>query len=56
MVRLGLLFLVGDDFGPRPIDMHLRGLEMLGAEFETEHGYIAGKGEIDSGNRIVLEF
>ena len=46
----------GDDFGPRPIDMHLRGLEMLGAEFETEHGYIAGKCKRLTGNRIVLEF
>ena len=46
----------GDDFGPRPIDMHLRGLEMLGVEFETEHGYIAGKCKRLTGNRIVLEF
>ncbi len=30
----------GDDFGPRPIDMHLRALEALGAECRTEHGYI----------------
>jgi UDP-N-acetylglucosamine enolpyruvyl transferase len=32
----------GDDFGPRPIDMHLRGLEELGATFEFAHGYIEG--------------
>src|SRR6187549_3093258 len=25
----------GDDFGPRPIDMHLQSLERLGAEFTT---------------------
>ena len=25
----------GDDFGGRPIDIHLSGLEMLGARFET---------------------
>ena len=24
----------GDDFGDRPIDMHLKGLEALGASFE----------------------
>ena len=25
----------GDDFGPRPIDMHLKGLEQLGATFDV---------------------
>ena len=46
----------GDDFGPRPIDMHLRGLEMLGAEFESKHGYIDGECKKLHGSRIVLEF
>ena len=46
----------GDDFGPRPIDMHLRGLEMLGAKFASEHGYIDGHCERLRGSRIVLEF
>jgi UDP-N-acetylglucosamine 1-carboxyvinyltransferase len=46
----------GDDFGPRPIDMHLRGLEQLGATFETAHGTIIGRGAELSGARIVLEF
>ena len=32
----------GDDFGSRPIDMHLSGLEALGATFELEHGYVSG--------------
>src|SRR5215211_5038036 len=30
----------GDDFGARPIDMHLKGLEALGATFELRHGYL----------------
>jgi UDP-N-acetylglucosamine enolpyruvyl transferase len=30
----------GDDFGSRPIDMHLRGLEAMGASFEITHGYV----------------
>src|SRR5580700_6766244 len=30
----------GDDFGTRPIDMHLSGLEQMGAQFEVRHGYI----------------
>ena len=46
----------GDDFGPRPIDMHLRGLEQLGAEFETSHGYIHGRAPELLGASILLEF
>jgi len=46
----------GDDFGPRPIDMHLRGLEALGATFTTSHGYIEGHAEQLTGARVVLEF
>ena len=33
----------GDDFGSRPIDMHLQGLEQLGANFSYEHGDINGR-------------
>ena len=32
----------GDDFGLRPIDMHLHALESLGATFQSAHGYIEG--------------
>ncbi len=46
----------GDDFGHRPIDMHLRALSELGAEFTTEHGYVEGRCDRLSGARIVLEF
>jgi UDP-N-acetylglucosamine 1-carboxyvinyltransferase len=46
----------GDDFGPRPIDMHLRALEELGATFETSHGYIEGRADGLLGTRILLEF
>ena len=46
----------GDDFGSRPIDMHVHGLEQLGAEFEFSHGYIEGRCEQLLGTRIVLEF
>ena len=53
----------GDDFGPRPIDMHLRALEAMGASFESSHGYVEAR--VDStvasvprlvGNRVVLEY
>ena len=46
----------GDDFGPRPIDMHMRGLEQLGAEFETVHGYIHARAPHLLGTRVVLDF
>ncbi len=46
----------GDDFGPRPIDMHLRGLELLGARFESAHGYIYAEAEQLVGTRVLLEF
>jgi UDP-N-acetylglucosamine 1-carboxyvinyltransferase len=46
----------GDDFGHRPIDMHLRAFEELGATFTTEHGYVEGRCERLAGTRIVLEF
>jgi UDP-N-acetylglucosamine 1-carboxyvinyltransferase len=46
----------GDDFGPRPIDMHLRALGELGVEFKTEHGYVEGRSDGLVGARIVLEY
>ena len=33
----------GDDLGPRGIDMHIKGLEALGAEFELVHGELVGR-------------
>ena len=46
----------GDDFGPRPIDMLLKGLEALGVRFNSEHGYIEAEAEKLVGSRIVLDF
>ena len=46
----------GDDFGSRPIDMHLAGLEQMGAEFIFQHGYIEGRAERLFGAHIMLEF
>ena len=46
----------GDDFGPRPIDMHLRGLELLGARFDSAHGYIEASTDGLVGTQILLEF
>ncbi len=46
----------GDNFGTRPIDMHLKGLEAMGAEFDVVHGDIEARCERLLGARIVLEF
>jgi UDP-N-acetylglucosamine 1-carboxyvinyltransferase len=50
----------GDDFGSRPIDMHLRGLQAMGAEFEIVHGnveaHLANGAERLHGADITLEF
>jgi UDP-N-acetylglucosamine 1-carboxyvinyltransferase len=46
----------GDDFGSRPIDMHLQGLEQLGATFSHEHGDITGKADRLVGAEVLLEF
>ncbi|UDY37160.1 UDP-N-acetylglucosamine 1-carboxyvinyltransferase [Dermatobacter hominis] len=46
----------GDDFGSRPIDMHLASLEALGATFELSHGMIEGRAGRLVGCEVVLEY
>jgi UDP-N-acetylglucosamine 1-carboxyvinyltransferase len=46
----------GDNIGSRPLDMHLRGLEAMGAELRVVHGFIEGRVNRLGGARIVLEF
>lgn len=47
----------GDDFGTRPIDMHLDGLEAMGARFELNHGVLqASAPEGLHGTQVDLEF
>ena len=47
----------GDDFGSRPIDMHLEGLESMGAEFELRHGVLRARTPNGlHGTEIHLEF
>ena len=46
----------GDDFGHRPIDIHLHALSELGATFTTEHGYVEGHCGRLVGKEIALEF
>lgn len=46
----------GDDLGSRPIDLHLQGLEALGAEFSFAHGTIEARASQLIGTRVLLEF
>ena len=46
----------GDAIGSRRLDMHIRGLEAMGAQARIEHGYIDARAPELKGARIVLEF
>ena len=46
----------GDNIGSRRLDMHVRGLEAMGAEIAVEHGFIHARCNALCGARIVLEF
>ncbi len=41
--------------GTRPIDLHIKGMKMLGAKIEMEEGYIVAKAEKLKGTRIYLQ-
>jgi UDP-N-acetylglucosamine 1-carboxyvinyltransferase len=46
----------GDAIGSRPVDMHLAGLERMGATIRTEHGYIVAESGGLHGAQIWLDF
>jgi len=46
----------GDDFGARPIDMHITGLEAMGATFKLSHGYLEAYAERLHGADITFDF
>ncbi len=46
----------GDDFGARPIDMHVAGLEAMGATFKFSHGYLEAFADRLHGADIVFDF
>jgi len=46
----------GDDFGSRPINMHLEGLEAMGATFEVRHGYVEAYADRLFGADITFDF
>lgn len=52
--RAEVSFPGGCVIGPRPIDLHLKGLKDLGADISVKGGYIIGNGSGIRGNRIYL--
>lgn len=47
----------GCAWGPRPVDLHLKGMEAMGAEIQLEQGYVIGSfpGETVKGGEYTLE-
>jgi UDP-N-acetylglucosamine 1-carboxyvinyltransferase len=45
----------GCAIGTRPIDLHLEGLKLMGAEMEVESGYVLGKTKRLQGAKILFE-
>src|SRR5437868_2841806 len=45
----------GCAIGARPINLHLKGFEKLGARVTTEHGYVEAEAEQLTGARIVFD-
>lgn len=45
----------GCAFGPRPVDLHIKGMEKLGAEITLEHGYINARADRLRGAAIHLD-
>lgn len=45
----------GCAWGPRPVDLHLKGLEKLGAEISLEGGYVIAKAERLKGTKFHLD-
>ncbi|HOV91692.1 MAG TPA: UDP-N-acetylglucosamine 1-carboxyvinyltransferase [Candidatus Kapabacteria bacterium] len=45
----------GCAWGPRPVDLHLKGLERLGAEIEIEEGYVIAKANKLQGARFHFD-
>ena len=46
----------GDDFGARPIDMHIAGLEAMGASFKFAHGELHATADRLHGAEIAFSF
>src|SRR5207237_4371411 len=45
----------GCAIGPRPVDLHIKGLQAMGAEIAVEQGYIVARSGRLKGARIVMD-
>ncbi|HEX7077282.1 MAG TPA: UDP-N-acetylglucosamine 1-carboxyvinyltransferase [Candidatus Eisenbacteria bacterium] len=45
----------GCAWGPRPVDLHIKGMEALGAEVEIDHGYIVARSDALRGAPISFD-
>jgi UDP-N-acetylglucosamine 1-carboxyvinyltransferase len=54
--RVRLAMPGGDDFGARPIDMHIAGLEAMGATFKASHGDLEATADRLHGADITFAF
>lgn len=46
----------GCAIGARPVDLHLKGFEALGAKIDIDHGYVDAEATELIGNKIILDF
>lgn len=46
----------GCPIGVRPVDLHLKGFSILGAEIKNSHGFISASAKKLTGDRIYLDF
>ena len=46
----------GCNIGSRPIDLHLKGFKLLGADVTSDHGFVEVKAKKLTGNRIYLDY
>jgi UDP-N-acetylglucosamine 1-carboxyvinyltransferase len=59
LARMGLAKIPlpgGCAIGSRPVDLHLKGLKVLGAKVEMEHGFVIVKANRLKGGKIYLDF
>lgn len=46
----------GCDIGSRPMDLHMKGLQALGAKVSLDHGYIEASAGVLQGGKVYLDF
>ncbi len=46
----------GDEIGARPVELHVRGLQRMGATFRSEHGYLVAEAPALHGASITLDY